>query len=297
MALPLPTSLSPSKVSTFRDYALAFRFSAIDKLPEPPSEPAVKGTTVHRALELLLSEPAGDRTPELARGCLDTALGEMRSDDDFVGLGLDEAGEARFTADAEDMLERYFTLKTPAPSSPWASSRCSRPPSARSPCAASSTVSSATPRVPSSSPTTRPAAPRRSTRSDPGSVACTSTPTSARPCWVSCPSRVQLVYLGREPQVITATPNEQSVRGLERKVGAIWSAVERACATEDFRPKPSALCNWCAFTAYCPSFGGNPDDARLAGALAAGAQADVPGRPPRARSTLVKDTPVKRARP
>ena len=68
MALELPTSLSPSKVSTFKDCALAFRFSSIDQLPEPPSVPAVKGSTVHRALELLLLEAPDARTPEPGPG-------------------------------------------------------------------------------------------------------------------------------------------------------------------------------------------------------------------------------------
>ena len=86
MALPLPTSLSPSKVSTFKDCALAFRFSAIDKLPEPPSIPAVKGTTVHRALELLFGAEPADRTPELAQECLSEALLEMRSVEEYLGL-------------------------------------------------------------------------------------------------------------------------------------------------------------------------------------------------------------------
>jgi putative RecB family exonuclease len=76
------------------------------------------------------------------------------------------------------------------------------------------------------------------------------------------PKRIQLMYLGGEPQIITTTPSEQSVRGMEKKVGAIWAAVERACEQEDFRPKQSALCNWCAFQAYCPAFGGDPDEAR-----------------------------------
>jgi len=87
------------------------------------------------------------------------------------------------------------------------------------------------------------------------------------------PAKVQLVYLGGEPQVITTTPSEQSVRGMEKKVGAIWAAVERACERDDFRPKQSALCNWCAFTAYCPAFGGDPDEARAI-ALAREAEAD-----------------------
>ncbi len=71
MSLPLPTSLSPSKVASFKDCGLAFRFNAIDRLPEAPSPHAAKGTLVHRALELLMWEqPAGRRTPAGRPGLL-----------------------------------------------------------------------------------------------------------------------------------------------------------------------------------------------------------------------------------
>ena len=80
---------------------------------------------------------------------------------------------------------------------------------------------------------------------------------------VDGPAQVRLVYLGADPQTIIAVPTEQSTRGLEKKVSAIWTAVERACEREDFRPKPSALCNWCAFKAWCPSFGGDPSTAQV----------------------------------
>ena len=49
---------------------------------------------------------------------------------------------------------------------------------------------------------------------------------------------------------------------LDSKVDAIWTAVERACLTDDFRPKRSVLCDYCAFKAYCPAFGGDPMLAR-----------------------------------
>ena len=62
MALELPTSLSPSKVSSFTDCALSFRFSAIDKIPQPPTIATVKGTLVHAALERLLALDATERT-------------------------------------------------------------------------------------------------------------------------------------------------------------------------------------------------------------------------------------------
>ena len=54
MALTPPSTLSPSKVATFRDCGLAFRYSAIDRLPEAPSVPASRGTLVHAALERAL---------------------------------------------------------------------------------------------------------------------------------------------------------------------------------------------------------------------------------------------------
>ena len=71
------------------------------------------------------------------------------------------------------------------------------------------------------------------------------------------PAKIQLLYLS-EPVAIMAEPSDQSIRGLEQRTAAIWKAVERACATEDFRPHPSPLCNWCAFQDYCPAFGGDP---------------------------------------
>ena len=72
---------------------------------------------------------------------------------------------------------------------------------------------------------------------------------------------MQLLYLS-EPIAIIATPSDQKMAFLDRKVEAIWTAVERACLTEDFRPKRSALCDYCAFKAYCPAFGGDPTLAR-----------------------------------
>ncbi|MGH9262474.1 MAG: PD-(D/E)XK nuclease family protein, partial [Acidimicrobiales bacterium] len=74
MAFPVPRSLSPSKVSSFTDCALAFRFSAIDRLPEPPTAAATRGTLVHAALERLHLLAPAERTVGAALACLDAAL-------------------------------------------------------------------------------------------------------------------------------------------------------------------------------------------------------------------------------
>src|SRR5262249_49938874 len=105
MALPLPTSLSPSKVSSFKDCGLAFRLSVIDRLPEPPSPMAAKGTLVHRALELLMwEEEQPDRTLEAALEKLERAAGEVLDGDEYSALGLAGQDRAEFVRDAEDLV-------------------------------------------------------------------------------------------------------------------------------------------------------------------------------------------------
>ncbi|MEA2702696.1 MAG: putative RecB family exonuclease, partial [Actinomycetota bacterium] len=113
MALALPRSLTPSKVASFKDCALAFRFSAIDRLPEPPSPWTTKGTLVHAALERLFTLPAPDRTVAAALDALAAATRTIRVDPDFVDLHLDADGEAAFFAEAESLLHRYFELEDP----------------------------------------------------------------------------------------------------------------------------------------------------------------------------------------
>lgn len=257
MALPLPTSLSPSKVASFKDCALAFRFSAIDRLPEPPSPWATKGTLVHRALELLFCEPPPSRTLPTALACLDRARAEMATDREFVELGLDGEEAAQFAADAEVLVRRYFELEDPRTVHPIGLELRLE--------------------VKVGTLTLRGIIDRLELDADGGLVVTDYksgkvpgvTHEQSRLGGVHfyaflCervlgrrPSKIQLLYLS-EPVAIVAEPSDQSVRGLEQRTAAIWKAVERACAAEDFRPHPSPLCNWCAFQDYCPAFGGDP---------------------------------------
>lgn len=253
--------MSPSKVSTFTSCALAFRFSAIDRLPEAPSMPAVRGTTVHRALELLFGHEAADRTPHTAQACLRDALDQMATDEDYLALELDDAAAAEFRAEAQRMVQRYFTLEDP---------RSIRPIGLELMLEAEL-----------DGVLVRGIIDRLEEDAD-GQLVVTDYKTGRTPSVMQeqarlggvhfyaflceqvygrVPARIQLVYLGDQPQVITTTPSAQSIRGTRTKISAVWSAVERACEHDDFRPKRSALCGWCSFQAYCPEFGGDPAEA------------------------------------
>ena len=222
----------------------------------------MKGTAVHRALELLLAGDPETRTPVRATECLEQALGETRESPEWEELALDDAEAAAFASDAETMVERYFRIEDPRRVKPLGLELMLE--SELGGVKVRGIID-------------------RLERDEDGRLVVTDYKTGRTPgqaqeqsrlggvhfyaylChrhYGELPARVQLMYLGQDPQIISTVPTEQSIRGLERKVGAIWSAVERACEHDDFRPKRSALCNWCSFKQYCPAFGGNPEDAR-----------------------------------
>src|SRR5687768_15402674 len=59
-------ALSPSRASDFKQCPLKYRLRAIDRVPEPPSRAAVRGTVVHAVLEDLFGLPAAERQPARA---------------------------------------------------------------------------------------------------------------------------------------------------------------------------------------------------------------------------------------
>ena len=257
VSLPLPTSLSPSKVSSFKDCALAFRLSAIDKLPEPPSAAATKGTLVHRALQLLFwDEPAGSRTLAAALAKLEVAKAEMAVDPEFTGLALADDEAEAFFDEAAALVRNYFELEDPD----------------------SVRVLGVELRLEANvgGLLLRGIIDRLELDGD-GELVITDYKTGRSPgvnfelsrmagvhfyaflCEQVLgrrPARIQLLHLA-EPVSISLVPSEQSIRGLRTRTQAVWAAVERACATEDFRPKVGKLCDWCAYKAYCPAFGGD----------------------------------------
>ena len=257
MALPLPTSLSPSKVSSFKDCALAFRLSVIDRLPEPPSPHAAKGTLVHRALELLMweEEPA-DRTAEVALAKLHRAVPEVLDGEEYAALPWQEGEREEFVADAASLIANYFLLEDPAKVHVIGTEL------RMSVEIGSLKLSGIIDRL---------------ELDDDGELVVTDYKTGRAPsanfeqsrlggvqfyaylCQQVLgrrPARVQLLHL-REPLAISTVPSDQSIRGLELQTSAIWAAVEHACEREDFRPKPGRLCDYCAYHELCPAVGGD----------------------------------------
>ena len=86
----------------------------IDRLPEPPSPAAARGTLVHAVLERLFDEPAAARTPQAARDLLEPQWQRLVADEpEMDGLFSSDDERSTWLAEARDMLDRYFTLEDP----------------------------------------------------------------------------------------------------------------------------------------------------------------------------------------
>jgi putative RecB family exonuclease len=272
----VPVSLSPSSMGTFTSCPLAFRFGYIERLPEPPSAPASKGTLVHLALQHLMWRPPEERTLDAALADLARAEAELADDPEFAELELSDEERAMFRADADLLIRRYFELEDPRTVTVLG-------------------VELRVSAITSAGVTIRGIIDRLELGPD-GELVVTDYKTGSAPSegWeqkslagvhiysLLCermfgrrPARVQLLYLSRPERIVTA-PSDQSLRGVEVKTNAVMQAVRHACARDDFRPRPSALCNYCSFQEFCPAFDGQPE---LARPTLLARQAEREGRP------------------
>lgn len=258
MTLTLPRSLSPTRVTAFTDCPLAFRLRAIDRLPEPPSPHAVKGTLVHRVLERLVWEHPGDeRTTEVATSELERAWAELQGDPEYAALGLDDEAAGAFVADAAELVANYFVLEDPTRVEAVGVEVCleAQLDGLR--------LRGIIDRLDLNATGDLVVVDYKTGRA-PGERYEKAKMTGVHLYALLCeqtlgkvPVEVRLLHL-REPLSITATPSSQTLRGQRVRTLAVWKAIERACERDDFQPRPSPLCEYCAFHAWCPAFGGVP---------------------------------------
>jgi putative RecB family exonuclease len=256
-AWTIPTNLSPSRVESFLACPLAFRFSSIEKLPDPPTVAATRGSLVHRALELLFLEPAAARTAEALDRCVDVAIAEYRGLDDFVLLALDDDAAATFFDDARRITANYLRMEDPTTVRDIGLELRLEAPVGdlvlrgiidRLDLDADGelvVVDYKTGRAPS---------PGWERKSMSGihfyAFLCESV-------FGRRPAEIRLMYLS-SGETIRTTPSGQSTRFMTTRTSAVWRAVATACRRDDFRPKRGALCTYCAYQRWCPEFGGDP---------------------------------------
>ena len=272
-----PLALSPSRASDFKTCPLLYRFRAIDRLAEPPSPQATRGTLVHAVLERLFDLPAAQRTPAQARQLAEDEWSAMLADDPaLAGVIPAEADAGAWLADAGALLDAYFELEDPTRLEP-----AERELLLEVDAGDGMRLKGVVDRL-DESPT--------------GDLRIVDYKTGRAPnhlfeqralfqlrfyallLWRSrgrIPRLLQLVYLA-DGQLVRLEPHQADLEALERTLRALTTAIARATASGEFRPRRSALCAWCPHQGLCPEFGGTPPPLPQPGDRSQRAEADPP---------------------
>jgi putative RecB family exonuclease len=261
LAAPVRRSLSPSRASDFMQCPLLYRFRTIDRLPEAPSQAAVRGTMVHAVLERLFDLPAAARTMSAAQAMLRPQWDALLEQDPELGVLFpqdDGAALAAWLTSAQQLVERWFTLEDPTRLEP-----AERELYVETTLDDGLVLRGYVDRL-DVAPTGEVRVVDYKTGRSPGEAfeakALFQMRFYALVLWRTrgvVPRLLQLVYLG-DGQTLRHVPDERELLATERKLRALWAAIERAATTGDWRPSPSRLCDWCDHKALCPAFGGTP---------------------------------------
>jgi putative RecB family exonuclease len=256
---PRGPALSPSRAGDFMTCPLLYRFRVIDKLPEPPSPAMARGTLVHAVLERLFDRPRAERTPDTAHALVQPEWDRlMAAEPELTTLFTEADEQEKWMRDAVAAVDSYFRLEDPRRLEPadrelYVEAELDSGLRLRgyidrldiAPAGEIRVVDYKTGKAPPPDFEAR---------------ALFQMKFYALVLWRArgtIPRLLQLMYLG-DGQVVRYAPDEADLRATERKVKALWAAIERARADGDWRPRPGRLCDWCAHKALCPEFGGTP---------------------------------------
>ena len=245
--------LSPSSAADFKSCPQLFKYRAIDRIPEPVSGAAARGSLVHAVLERLFAEPPRNRTPERALDLLEALWAEVKGDPEFRPDELGGEQERAWLEDGNRLLGNYFKLEDPRMLNAsrlewWVEYELT-------------------------DIHLRGVIDRLEERPD-GTWVLTDYKTGRVPgesrelsaffglrfyalvCWRAfgvIPREIRLVYLS-DPAVLTLNPNERMLVAFERQMLALAGAIRKALDRSDWRARPSPFCMSCSFHDRCPAW-------------------------------------------
>lgn len=253
-------ALSPSRTADFKNCPLLYRYRTIDRLPEEPSEAALRGTLVHQVLETLFDLPAAERTPENAAALLPAAwsavLAERPEASELLGAEATPEAERAWFASCQSVLGRYFDLEDPRRLEP-----AERETYVETLLDSGLLLRGVVDRLDIAADGAIRVVDYKTGRS-PGekyeATALFQMRFYALVLWRTrgvVPAMLRLLYLGNT-EALSYQPDEADLRATERQVEAVWAAVSTAEASGDWQPQKGPGCTWCSYRAHCPEYGG-----------------------------------------
>lgn len=243
--------LSPSAVSEYENCPLLYKYRKIDKLPEPPSLDAERGTLVHTVLQDLFELTANDRTPQSA---IDLLPSRWRAQlEEKPALLEMVTNEKEWLDRASALLTTYFTLEDPA-----AFEATHREMHLENDFAKDIYLHGYVDRLD--------VAPTGEVR-----IVDYKTGKSPKPGWEEkalfqlrvyallywknngvLPRLLQLIYLG-DGRVVKSNPTMSELESTEKTLRRVAKDIFISTEKDYWPPKPSRLCDWCYFKKICPA--------------------------------------------
>ena len=243
--------LSPSAVSEYENCPQLYKYRKIDKLPEPPSLDAERGTLIHTILQDLFEFPSQERTPQTAINLLPSRwAAQLEGKPALLAM---VPSEKEWLDRASSLLQTYFTLENPS-----TFEATHREMHLEDDFDSDIYLHGYVDRLD--------IAPTGEVR-----IVDYKTGKSPRPGWEEkalfqlrvyallywkntgvLPRLLQLIYLG-DGRIVKSNPTMAEIESAEKVLRRVAQDIFISIEKEYWPPKPSRLCDWCYFKSICPA--------------------------------------------
>ncbi len=243
--------LSPSAVSEYENCPQLYKYRKIEKLPEPPSLDAERGTLVHTILQDLFEIPASGRTPQAAIDLLPSRWAiQLEGKPALLEM---VTNEKEWLDRASALLSTYFTLENPT-----TFEATHREMHLENDFDSNVYLHGYVDRLD--------VAPTGEVR-----IVDYKTGKAPKPGWEEkalfqlrvyallywkntdvLPHLLQLIYLG-DGKVIKSNPTMAEIESAEKVLRRVAKDIFISIDKDYWPPKPSRLCDWCFFKSICPA--------------------------------------------